>query len=221
MNDHKPMHTSIYIHFVKHYTLVGGFNPSEKYVSQLGCYSIPNIWKVSQNSMVPNHQPVRVWQCWIYWMSSLRWHQMCLAGNPAMARQLGPLGPGGRWTPRNRWNSNTRTWARRKAYTTSLSLFFRSQMRAPWCWNMHTNIYPNNSSPSHVSKYTSTMVRIWDGWFHHIIANWDVHPNMSHRKWYFCHAWHGRVADYYHRLRQVYVVQTVFLNKNGMVIKTT
>ena len=161
MNDHKPMHTSIYIHFVKHYTLVGGFNPSEKYVSQLGCYSIPNIWKVSQNSMVPNHQPVRVWQCWIYWMSSLRWHQMCLAGNPAMARQLGPLGPGGRWTPRNRWNSNTRTWARRKAYTTSLSLFFRSQMRAPWCWNMHTNIYPNNSSPSHVGLHIPAPWSIW------------------------------------------------------------
>ena len=24
LNDHNPMHTSIYIHFVKHYTLVGG-----------------------------------------------------------------------------------------------------------------------------------------------------------------------------------------------------
>ena len=26
---------------------------------------------------------------------------------------------------------------------------------------MHTNIYPNNLLPSHVGKYTSTMVRIW------------------------------------------------------------
>ena len=43
-----------------------------KNVSQLGCYSIPNIWKVSQNSMVPNHQPVRVCQSWISWMSSCK-----------------------------------------------------------------------------------------------------------------------------------------------------
>jgi len=39
--------------------LVGGFNPSEKYESQLGLLIgmfIPNIWK--NKSHVPNHQPV-------------------------------------------------------------------------------------------------------------------------------------------------------------------
>jgi predicted ThiF/HesA family dinucleotide-utilizing enzyme len=34
-----------------HSNLVGGFNPSEKYESQLGV-TIPNIWE-----NVPNHQP--------------------------------------------------------------------------------------------------------------------------------------------------------------------
>jgi hypothetical protein len=36
--------------------LVGGFNPSEKYESQLGS---PNVWKHNPN--VPNRQPNAVW----------------------------------------------------------------------------------------------------------------------------------------------------------------
>jgi len=32
--------------------------PSEKYDFVSWDYDIPNIWKVIQNSMVPNHQPV-------------------------------------------------------------------------------------------------------------------------------------------------------------------
>jgi hypothetical protein len=38
-----------------HGQLVGGFNPSDKYESQLGRI-IPNIWK--HQSHVPNHQPL-------------------------------------------------------------------------------------------------------------------------------------------------------------------
>ena len=55
-----------------HGQLVGGFNPSEKYESQLGRI-IPNIWK---HKHVPNHQPLilvsyvgrtpSLWWQWIY-----------------------------------------------------------------------------------------------------------------------------------------------------------
>ena len=42
----------------------------------------------------------------------------------------------------------------------------------PWCWNMHTNIYPCPKSPSFVGEYTSTMVRIWDIYIY--IYHWDT-----------------------------------------------
>jgi len=39
--------------------------------------------------------------------------------------------------------------------------FTISYPTAPWCWNMHTNIY--TKSPSHVGKYTSTMELVYNG----------------------------------------------------------
>ena len=46
------------------YWLVVGFNPSEKYESVGMIFPFPTEWKVSQNSMVPNHQPVIIVLFW-------------------------------------------------------------------------------------------------------------------------------------------------------------
>ena len=60
LSFHTRMCTHTYSYFclliyIYTYNLVGGFNPSQKYESQIGII-IPNIWKNKSN--VPNHQPV-------------------------------------------------------------------------------------------------------------------------------------------------------------------
>ena len=47
------------IHFKYIYILIGGFNPPEKYESQIGSSS--QLLGKIKNSMVPNHQPVYIY----------------------------------------------------------------------------------------------------------------------------------------------------------------